>query len=577
MAQHRRRPRTIMPGLKPVVLAALLLTAAGCRNGSTPDPDSAPDEVRFDWFEYTGRDPVFDALPTGPDQYVNPVMAGFYPDPSIVRVDEDYYMVHSTFSYFPGIPVFHSRNLVDWTQVGNVLDRPEQMNLDSLGVSRGVFAPTIRHHEGTFYVVNTLVDAGGNFVVTAADPAGPWSDPVWLPEVDGIDPSLFFDTDGRAYVTNNGPPAGPPLYEGHRALWIQEFDPAALRTAGPRTMIVDGGVDISRQPIWIEGPHIFRVDPYYVLIAAEGGTGTMHSEVVFRSRDLRGPWVPYEGNPILTQRHLDPARYNPVTSTGHADMVQTPDGDWWAVFLGCRPYGPDHYNTGRETFLLPVRWQDGWPVILDVDQAVPMVAERPALPSDAPPAIPHRGNFTVRDDFDGDAPHPYWLQLRTPREAWYHTEAGALVLEARPDSLGGLGQPSFLARRQQHMHATVTTSMRPQPSGEGSKAGIAAFQNEAAWYLVAVADGEDGPEIRLEQGGPGGTLVLAAATVALSDLDPVGLRIDADADRYTFSYALPGADWTTLAEDVDGTVLSTARAGGFVGTVFGLYAHSPRK
>jgi alpha-N-arabinofuranosidase len=342
-------------------------------------------------------------------------------------------------------------------------------------------------------------------------------------------------------------------------------------------MIVDGGVDISRQPIWIEGPHIFRVDPYYILIAAEGGTGYMHSEVVFRSRELRGPWVPYEGNPILTQRHLDPARHNPVTSTGHADMVRTPDGEWWAVFLGCRPYGPDHYNTGRETFLLPVRWEDGWPVILDVDQAVPMVAERPALPSDAPPAIPHRGNFTVRDDFDGDAPHPYWLQLRTPREAWHRTEAGALVLEARPDSLGGLGQPSFLARRQQHMHATATTAMRRRPGGPGERAGLAAFQNEGFYYLLAVAMGGDGPEIRLEQGIPGGTLVLASAPLDPAGPGPIRLRIDADADRYAFLYAQPGDEWVTLADSVDGVVLSTAAAGGFVGAVFGLYAHSPRK
>lgn len=560
-----------------ILLSALLVSQVSACSDGGYDPFRATENPRFDWFEYTGRDPVFDSLKPSADEYLNPVMAGFYPDPSIVRVGDDFYMVHSTFSYFPGIPVFHSRNLVDWTQIGNVLDRTGQIDLDSLGVSRGVFAPTIRYHDGLFYVVNTLVDAGGNFVATAADPAGPWSDPVWLPEVDGIDPSLFFDDDGRAYVTNNGPPEGSPLYEGHRALWIQEFDPTSLRTTGPRTMIVDGGVDIAAEPIWIEGPHIFRVDPYYYLIAAEGGTGSMHSEVVFRSSDVRGPWIPYENNPILTQRHLDPDRRNPVTSTGHADMVQIQDGSWWAVFLGCRPYGPDQYNTGRETFLLPVNWDSGWPVILGRDQAVPYLAERPDLPPEPASPTPHNGNFTVRDEFDGKAPQPYWLELRTPREAWYRTEAGALVLEARSDSIGALGQPSFLARRQQHTYATATTAVHFRPVNHGVKAGLATFQNEASWYLIAITSGAGGPEVRLERGTTDGTALLASAPVGIDDGGLIRLRIDADADRYAFRYATADTDWMTLAEGIDGTILSTASAGGFVGAMFGLYAFSPEK
>lgn len=178
---------------------------------------SSPNTARFDWFEYRGSDPVF--APTGDEQYRNPILAGFYPDPSIVRVGEDYYLVNSTFTYFPGIPVFHSRDLVNWTQIGNVIDRPSQLNFDGLGISRGVFAPAIAFRDGVFYVVNTCVDCGGNFITTARNPAGPWSDPIWLP-FDGIDPSLFFDDDGKAYVVNNGAPAEKPLYDGHRAIWI---------------------------------------------------------------------------------------------------------------------------------------------------------------------------------------------------------------------------------------------------------------------------------------------------------------------------------------------------------------------
>src|SRR6478736_3142576 len=181
---------------------------------------------------------AFDApLPAG--HYRNPILAGYYPDPSICRVGDDYYLINSSFAHFPGIPVFHSRDLVNWTQLGHVIDRPTQLKYDGLGITRGIFAPALSHHNGTFYLVCTMVDAGGNFLVTATNPAGPWSDPVWL-NFDGIDPSLFFDDNGRAWLVNNGnPPDNKPLYQGHRAIWIQEFDPAAKKSIGPRSIIVN--------------------------------------------------------------------------------------------------------------------------------------------------------------------------------------------------------------------------------------------------------------------------------------------------------------------------------------------------
>jgi xylan 1,4-beta-xylosidase len=210
----------------------------------------------------------------------------FYPDPSIVRAGEDYYMVHSSFSFYPGIPLFHSRDMVNWTQVGHVFDRPSQLNLDGLEISQGIFAPTINYHHGVFYVLSTGVYAGGNFLVTSTDPLKPgsWSDPVWLPEADGIDPSIFFDDDGKVYILHNGPPPGEPLYDGHRALWMWEYDPDEQKLLGTETIIVDGGVDITKKPIWIEAPHLMKIDGRYILIAAEGGTGPNHSQVVFPFR-----------------------------------------------------------------------------------------------------------------------------------------------------------------------------------------------------------------------------------------------------------------------------------------------------
>ncbi|NLA21707.1 MAG: glycoside hydrolase family 43 protein, partial [Candidatus Marinimicrobia bacterium] len=232
--------------------------------------------------------------------YYNPILAGFYPDPSICRVGDDYYLVNSTFAYFPGIPVFHSRDLVNWKLIGHVMDRAEQMNLEGLGVSEGIFAPAIRFHDGLFYITCTLVGAGGNYVVTAQNPAGPWSNPVWLPQIDGIDPSLFFDQDGKAYIVYNSvAPNNRPLYEGHRTIRMYQFDYEKLKVISPEIILVNGGTDISKKPIWIEGPHIFRKDNFYYLICAEGGTSWEHSEVVFRSEQVTGPYVPYAKNPIL--------------------------------------------------------------------------------------------------------------------------------------------------------------------------------------------------------------------------------------------------------------------------------------
>lgn len=540
---------------------------------------AAPSDPRFEWFAYEGHDPVYDAFPERAGEYRNPILAGFYPDPSIARVEDDYYLVNSSFSYYPGVPIFHSRDLVRWSQIGHVFDRPSQIGLDRLGISRGIFAPDLTYHAGTFYLVTTLADGGGNFVVTASNPAGPWSDPVWLRDIDGIDPSLFFDEDGRAYLLNNGPPPEAPRYDGHRAIWLQEFDLTAKKPVGERTVLVNGGVDLAKKPIWIEGPHIFRKDGKYYLIAAEGGTADQHSEVVFRSDGVRGPYLPYAGNPILTQRHLDPMRPHPVTSTGHADFVETPRGEWWAVFLGTRPYDDDRYNTGRETFLMPVRWVDGWPVIAAGGETVPYRAKSPNLPAAPAPKIPMNGNFELRDEFTSTELAPYWNFIRTPRERWYDLTStpGSLTIRARAVDLGSRDQPSFIGRRQQHAFATSSAAMRYEPVHPGDKAGLVAFHNESYYFFLGVTIADGGRVVQLvEHAGaatPAGGLVLASAPVQVSQSSPILLKIVARGGRYDFYYATRPDRWVLLRGDVDGTILSTKVAGGFVGTYFGMHAY----
>lgn len=566
------------------ILAATLSLTTFCSVGATTVNRETADSgsaAIFDWFEYRGMDPVFEQQPDDSGNYLNPILSGFYPDPSIVQVGKDYYLVTSTFSYFPGIPVFHSRDLVNWTQIGNVIDRPGQLDFKNLGLSRGVFAPAISYHDGTFYLLNTCVDCGGNFVVTAKNPAGPWSDPVWLPEMGGIDPSLFFDDDGRAFIVNNDAPIGKPLYEGHRALWVQEFDADELKLIGPRKMIVDGGVDISKKPIWIEGPHFLRRNGQLYLIAAEGGTALQHSQVVFKSESVFGPFTPYEKNPILTQRHLDPERQHPVTSVGHADFVQDAEGNWWATFLGVRPYAGDFYNTGRETFLMPVRWENNWPVIARGDDKVPYSAPRPTLPAQPQPAIPTSGNFTLREEFDSEALDRYWLFLRQPQgDPWYDLDSnpGALTVRARSEGLGDHGRPSFIARRQQHLHAEASTTMHYKPARAGDRAGMAALQSDDFFYFFGLEKSADGMTQlvvtrRAGSEDPKRGKTLVAIPFDPADDESIDLRIDARGDRYDFRYRMTGKVWTPLLLDADGTPLSTKTAGGFVGAVFGVYAY----
>jgi len=553
----------------PLLTACLMSRARGSATSSDP---------RFDWFNYDGTEPAYHAIKPGPDDYFNPILAGFYPDPSMTRAGSDYYLVTSSFAYFPGIPIFHSKDLVSWTQIGHVLDRRAQLNLDSAGISRGLFAPSIRFRDGTFYMIVTLVDRGGNFYVTATNPAGPWSDPTWLPSVDGIDPSFFFDDDGKGYVVNNGPPVETPRYQGHRAIWIQEFSVPTGKMVGPRTMIVNGGVDISKKPIWIEAPHIFKRKGFYYLICAEGGTGYEHSEVVFRSKSPTGPWVPFEGNPILTQRHLDRTRAFPITTTGHADFVETQNGEWWATFLGVRPYGDDLYNTGRETFLLPVQWKDDWPVILEGDAQVPYARRRPALRRAEPPAMPTSGEFSQRDDFDGPTLPMHWVTIRAPGLGLYNftSTPGWLTLNARSAGFEPAAIPTFVGRRQQHRIFSATTSMIYNPVNEGEKAGMVAFQNDQFYYFLCVARVNGQTVVQLERhNGPGTGKVVASALVHLDGRKPIYLKIRGEGATYDFAYAMSAGQWSPLYDNADGTILSTKVASGFVGTMLGLYAYSP--
>jgi alpha-N-arabinofuranosidase len=504
-------------------------------------------------------------------EFSNPVLMGFYPDPSVCRVGSDYYLVTSSFAYYPGIPVFHSKDLVNWELISYVLNNPDKFDLNGFGVSRGIFAPAIRYYNNLFYVTCTLVDGKGNFVSTSKNPDGPWSDPVWLPEINGIDPSLFFDDNGKSYIIYNGiPPEDKPLYQGHRTIRMYEFEKDKLSVKGEEKIIINGGTDINKKPVWIEAPHIFKKNGYYYLICAEGGTAEDHSEVVFRSKIVDGPYTPYNNNPILTQRDLSPDRENPITCTGHADFVQTEKGDWWTVFLGCRPYPPyskNYYNTGRETFLAPVKWDNGWPEIIKKGENVKYYYPYPVKTSSKSVKIPFSGNFNLKDDFTGEI-DKNWIFLRTPKDKWFEDKDGILSLKLRPETCSGKENPSFLGRRQEHLSCNASVSLTFSPVADNEKAGLLIFQNEDHYYFLCKSVKNDIPCVQLYKSNE-----LIASDISGKE-NKIFLRIEAHETYYSFFYASKEGEWKLLKDNLDASFLSTKTAGGFVGCLFAMYATS---
>lgn len=493
--------------------------------------------------------------------YNNPIMPGFYPDPSVCRVGEDYYLVTSTFAYFPGVPIFHSRDLVNWKQIGNVLDRPSQLNLQGAGHSQGIFAPTIRYHEGTFYMITTNVTHGGNFVVTATDPAGPWSDPYFIQGAAGIDPTIFFDDDGKAYYLGTRPNSEGVRYDGNWEVWLQELNTETMELIGESYVLWRGAMV---NVIWPEGPHLYKKDGYYYLLIAEGGTGPDHAVTIARSRKLTEGYVGNPKNPIITHRHLG-KRY-PIINVGHADLVQSADDQWFLVMLASRPYGGGYSNLGRETFLASVIWEDGWPV---VNEGKGILAEQDVMQLTPAPAEPQ-----LRcDHFDSDKLALKWMFLRNPQADLYSlTERkGYLRLKLKPQTMKDQDNPSFVCLRQQHFSYVAATALEFTPQSSDESAGLVVIQNDKYHIRFERAMRDDRQVLRVVTCINGQESNAAEAGVTGQRLY---LKIAAMEQQLSFYYSTDGDHYHLVAEHVDASSLSTEVAGGFVGCCIGMYCTS---
>ncbi|MDR2058361.1 MAG: family 43 glycosylhydrolase [Dysgonamonadaceae bacterium] len=539
-------------------------------------PSGTEQKAVFGYFAYKGTDATFTAV-NAASEYQNPVLSGFYPDPSVCRKGNDYYLVTSTFAYYPGIPVFHSTDLVNWVQLGHVLNRRSQLQLDGIRLSGGVYAPTIRYNprNDMFYVINTCVDGIGNFIVKTKDPKeNNWSEPIVLPSVGGIDPDIFFDDDGKAYIVHNDEPPVKPEWNGHRAIWLHEFDTENDLASEEKICLIDGGTDKAKHPIWIEAPHLYKIDGYYYLMCAEGGTSTEHSEVIFRSDHVKGPYIPWKGNPILTQRDLPADRPSPVTCAGHADLIQTETGDWYAVFLACRPYEDNYFNTGRESFLLPVTWNGGYPVIQPKGAAVPYTVEKQGL---SPNPESYKGNFEWRDEFDTDSLHNRWIFVRTPPEKeWWKQEKGKLTVASSGHTVYEAAHPAFIGARQQHLTFEAQTELEYAPAKEGDIAGLVCYQNESHNFVFGKTVNEQGKPCIIVNRAQGTVARLAETEIPEEYVNsPLTLKVTGNGGEYSFFLSYDkGENWTAIVENADAKNLSTQVAGGFTGVALGMYIYT---
>ncbi len=479
----------------------------------------------------------------------NPIITGMNPDPSICRVGDDFYLVTSTFEYFPGLPVYHSKDLVHWKLIGHALSRPENNPLMGCNASTGgQYAPTLRYHDGTFYVIGTNYGGKGSqgvFYVTAKNPAGPWSDPVWVGNW-YVDPSIEF-IDGKMYFLS-------PDNQGSFLLGV--MDPETGTFVEPLRKVASGLGGSSP-----EGPHFYKIGDYYYIMSAEGGTGYEHREVIQRSKSPWGPYEPSPVNPVLSNMNCPD---HPFQAIGHADLVQLKDGSWWAVCLGIRPVNGKYQHLGRETFLAPVTCDaEGWPK-LGIDGVVQETYLFPNLPSHVWMEQP------VRDDFDQETLGLDWTFIRNPAHSfWSLTEKpGSLRLKGTAINFTTNDSPSFIGRRQAAFNLTASAKVNFIPKVENEEAGLVVRADDKNHYNLLITE-RNGQRVAMIRK----TLKDKVVDTTCKELPATGeVILSITATETTYTFEIKAAHVSAILGTASTRDVSNEVVGGFTGVFIGMYA-----
>ncbi|MEO8131744.1 MAG: glycoside hydrolase family 43 protein [Bryobacteraceae bacterium] len=496
----------------------------------------------------------------------NPILPGFNPDPSIIRVGEDFYIATSTFEWYPGVQIYHSRDLIHWRLLTRPLNRPSQLNMLGDPDSCGVWAPCLTYADGLFWLLYTDVKRYGrtsqagsagsaprdthNYLVTCPEIDGEWSDPVFL-NSSGFDPSLFHDEDGRKYVLNMRWDSRPGKNR-FGGIEVQEYSHSQRKLVGDVRLIFEG------TPIWFtEGPHLYQRNGYYYLLTAEGGTGWGHAVTMARSRSLTGPYELHPDTYILTSRHRPDVQ---LQRAGHADFVETAAGETYLVHLCGRPLpNRGRCTLGRETAIQHMRWSvDGWLRTADCTGVPKLEVAAPAVPGHPFPPPPER------EDFDDPAlPLDFqWLRSPWPDELFSLTaRPGFLRLYGR-ETLGSLFRQSLVARRQQSLCFSAETSMEFEPERFQQSAGLICYYNSSKFHYLYVSHDEQlGKHLRVMSCLPDQLQSdVFSAPIAIASGEPVRLRVEVDFERLYFAYAVGDREWSRLPGHLDASILSDEAA-----------------
>ncbi len=523
------------------------------------------------------------------DAFINPVIPGAHPDPSICRAGDDYYIVNSSFEYFPGLPVHHSKDLVNWELIGYGLHRKAQalgaVNLVDVQQDGGIHAPTIRYHDGTFYIITTNVYSPVekdkptdmvNFIITADDPEGPWSEPHVIEGAPGIDPDLFFDDNGKVYFVGTHD-VGNPNKDGIGEIWVQELDLENWKLTGERHSVWRGACG----GCCVEGPHMYKENDTYYLLIAEGGTSFNHAVMIAASDSVFGPFDSNPRNPILTSRHLTKDYW--VNSTGHADLVELPDGRWYMVALGIRNEIDRASNMGRETHLMPVTWEPatvGWEEVSEgnwqpVKYQFPVAAPHTGRVERYTPLPfedkPQRYNDAFVDNFDGHTLNLEWNFRRVPQAETYSltTREGFLRLYAKPERFEMRERYSLMGIRQKESDFEYSARMEFSPEKNNTEAGISLFQKDDNYMNFIVVRKNGNPTLRLNISEKDKEATVKKENMLSNYNDEIILKVVSKNDKYHFTYSLNGGNsfksFITTGADY---ILSD----GYTGAFMGIYA-----
>jgi len=503
----------------------------------------------------------------------NPILPGFNPDPSICRVGDDYYIATSTFEWYPGVQIHHSRDLANWRLATRPLSRKSQLDMRGDPDSCGVWAPCLSHDGTQFWLVyadvkrkdGSFKDAH-NYIVTAPTIEGPWSDPVYV-NSSGFDASLFHDTDGRKWFLNMlwDHRVRPLLFAG---IALQEYDPVAQRLVGPRTNIFTG-----TELKLVEGPHLYKRDGWYYLITAEGGTGYEHAVTLARARAIDGPYELHPKKYLLTAKD---SPLNPLQRAGHGDLVETPDGRSYLVHLCGRPTTQKRRCVlGRETAIQEIVWRDdGWPWLKSGGNVPALEVDVPGTRDEAAYWAERRYDFATGLD-------PDFQWLRTPEtERIFRLEGGALKLFGR-ESIGSWFEQALVARRQTHFSYDAEVTLSFAPTDERQFAGLTGYYSRYNFHYLAVTAHADGARELLLMSSivswPDGRLSFPADPVPIPGDGPVRLKFSVRGPAGQFFYALGAGDWQAIGPVLDASILSDecgghAEHGSFTGAFVGMAA-----